>query len=72
MRLPGPIVVVTGLFLAESGKSFLIYTQLSEDRIRDERGRIHLYVWLDDFKGVQLFLAAIIRRTTEIFASGSA
>jgi hypothetical protein len=40
--------VLTGLFFAESGGRFPIYTHYSEGRIRDEKSRINLYIWIED------------------------
>jgi len=43
--------VLTGLFFAEGGSLHPIYTKYSEGRIRKEKFQIHLYIWMDDFKG---------------------
>ncbi len=40
--------VLTGHFFADSGKPFPIYTRYSEGRIRDEKSRINLYIWIED------------------------
>ena len=42
--------VTTGQFFAEDGTSHPIYIKYSEGRIKDEMFKIHLYIWLDDFK----------------------
>ncbi len=42
--------VITGNFEAEGGRRYPIYTQFSEGRIKDEKYRIHLYIWIDEFK----------------------
>lgn len=47
--------VVTGNFYAEDGSVHPIYRQFSEGRIKDEKHKIHLYVWLDDHKPDRLF-----------------
>lgn len=39
--------VLTGLFFADTGERFPIYTAYSEGRIKDEKLRVHLYVWLE-------------------------
>jgi hypothetical protein len=44
------IGVITGSALAESGESYPIYLQYSEGRIKDEKFRIHLYLWIDEYK----------------------
>lgn len=44
------ISVTTGKVLTDDGRSLDIFRKYSEGRIRDERWRIHLYIWLDDFK----------------------
>jgi len=38
--------VTTGNFFAEGGKRIPIYRWYSEGRIRDEKYRIHLYIWI--------------------------
>ena len=43
--------VVTGVFRTRSGQRDPIYRRFSEGRIRDEKKRIHLYIWKDDFRG---------------------
>jgi len=53
--------VTTGQFFAEDGTSHPIYTKYSEGRIKEEKFKIHLYIWLDDFKdngGFYLFNTA--------------
>ncbi|MEW6359801.1 MAG: hypothetical protein AB1696_25915 [Planctomycetota bacterium] len=42
--------VLTGCFFAEGGRAYPISRKFSEGRIKDEKGRIHLFIWLDDFK----------------------
>ena len=42
--------VLTGCFLAEGGCAYPISRKFSEGRIKDEKGWIHLFVWLDDSK----------------------
>lgn len=49
--------VLTGNFYADDGKAYPIYKQFSEGRIRDEKMRIHLFIWLDDFKPNQLLFS---------------
>jgi hypothetical protein len=44
------ISVLTGNFIAENDQPSPIYKQFSEGRIKDEKARIHLFLWLDDFK----------------------
>lgn len=42
------INVLTGLFFATNGSRYSIYRKFSEGRIKDEKSRIHLYIWDDD------------------------
>lgn len=48
------IGVMTGNFVAENNELHPIYKQFSEGRIKDEEARIHLFIWLDDFKPERL------------------
>lgn len=43
------IGVITGNLLLESGGAAPIYLKYSHGRIKDEKNRIHLYLWLDVF-----------------------
>jgi len=43
------LAVLTGNFYAEESVH-PIYRQFSEGRIKDEKSRIHAYIWLDDFR----------------------
>lgn len=47
--------VVTGHLLLEGNRAAPIYTWVSEGRIRDEKDRIHLYLWFDRFKANRMF-----------------
>lgn len=49
------LAVMTGNFYADDGSAHPIYWQFSEGRIKEEKRRIHLYIWLDDLKPNQLF-----------------
>ncbi len=40
--------ILTGNFYANDGTSHLTYQQFSHGRINDEKGKIHLFIWLDD------------------------
>lgn len=42
--------VTTGQFFAKGGTLHPIYTKYSEGRIKKEKFKIHLYIWLDDFE----------------------
>jgi len=44
------IGVLTGKFIAENDQTHPIYLKYSEGRIKEEKARIHLFLWLDDFK----------------------
>jgi hypothetical protein len=48
---PDLISVLTGNFYAEGGAVEPIYKQYSEGRIKEEKYRIGLYVWHDDWRG---------------------
>ena len=48
------IAVTTGNFIAKGGEILPIFRKYSEGRIREEKKRIHLYIWLDDFKANKL------------------
>lgn len=51
------IGVLTGNFIAENNQPHPIYKQFSEGRIKDEKTRIHLFLWLDDFKPERLLFS---------------
>jgi hypothetical protein len=51
------IAVLTGNFIAENDKPDPIYKQFSEGRIKDEKTRIHLFLWLDDFNPERLLFS---------------
>jgi len=51
------IGVLTGNFIAENNQMYPIYKQFSEGRIKDEKARIHLFLWLDDFKPERLLFS---------------
>lgn len=44
------IGVLSGNFITENEQPHAIYSRLSKGRINDEKGRVHLFLWLDDFK----------------------
>lgn len=44
------LAVTTGNFFAEGGGVFPIYKNYSEGRVKEDIERIHLFIWLDDFK----------------------
>lgn len=41
------IAVTTGNFIADNGNKYPIYCQFSEGRIKEEKFKIHLYIWLN-------------------------
>ncbi len=49
------IGVITGYLLTEGGGAAPVYLNYSEGRIRDEKHRIHLYLWFDSFKAKKIF-----------------
>ena len=44
------LAVLTGNFYATDGTAQPIYRQYSQGRIKDEKNRIDLFIWLDDYK----------------------
>lgn len=50
------LAVTTGNFFADSNERFPIYRWYSEGRIRDEKRRIHLYIWLTPNVGEHLLV----------------
>ena len=44
------IAIMTGNFYSNDGNSHPIYKKFSDGRIKDEKNRIHLFIWIDDFK----------------------
>lgn len=44
------VAVLTGNFYADNGTVHPIFKQFSDGRIKDEKGKIHLFIWLDDYK----------------------
>ena len=48
------LAVMTGNFFTEGGQRHPIYTQFSEGRTKDEKKRIDMFIWLDDFKPFRL------------------
>jgi hypothetical protein len=51
------IAVVTGNAMTEGSGAIPIYRLYSEGRIRDKKDRIHLFIWLDDFKPLRLLFS---------------
>ena len=51
------ISVLTGNFYAKDGTVEPIYRQFSHGRIKDEKRKIHLVIWLDDYKPDQLLFS---------------
>ena len=49
--------VLTGHFYAEDGTAHAIYRQFSEGRIKADKARIDLYLWLDDYKPERLLFS---------------
>jgi hypothetical protein len=56
------IGVTTGLLLTEGGGATPVYQIYSEGRIRDEKKRIHLYLWYDSFKANKIMFNPSDRR----------
>jgi hypothetical protein len=51
--------VLTGKFHTEKGMAYPIYKQFSDGRIRGEKDRIDLYIWLDDHKPNRLVFSQV-------------
>jgi hypothetical protein len=49
--------VLTGNFYSNDGTAHPIYRQFSDGRIKDEKEKIHLFIWLDDHKPDRWFLS---------------
>jgi len=47
--------VITGNFHGANGKNSPIYKKFSDGRIKNEKNKIHLYIWLDDHKPMRFF-----------------
>ncbi len=45
--------VLTGCFIGEGGTADYIYPQYSEGKLKEEKQRIHLYLWVDEFVGTK-------------------
>lgn len=50
------LAVLTGNFYGTEG-THPIYRQFSEGRIKDEKSRIHAYIWLDDFRPTRVLFS---------------
>lgn len=48
--VPDLYAVLTGNALTDDGGVISLFQNYSEGRIRDEKKRIHLFLWVDDFK----------------------
>lgn len=51
--------ILTGNAFANDGTTLPIYRQFSHGRIKGETGKIHLYVWLDDYKPERLLFSQV-------------
>ena len=51
------IAVIMGYALTDDGGAHAIFGQFSEGRIKQEKARIHLFIWVDDFKPKQFFFS---------------
>lgn len=49
--------ILTGNFYANDGKAHPIYLQFSHGRIKDKKGQVHLFIWLDDHKPDRLLFS---------------
>lgn len=50
------LAVLTGNFYGTEGP-YPIYRQFSEGRIKDDKSRIHAYIWLDDFRPTRVLFS---------------
>ena len=46
---------LTGNFYADDGSVHPIYARFSEGRIKEKKEKIHLYIWIDEFRPDRLF-----------------
>ncbi len=51
------LAVLTGNFYSDDGTTHPICTQFSEGRIKERKERIHLYIWIDEFKPDRLLFS---------------
>ena len=51
------LAILTGNFYSNDGTAHPIYRQFSHGRIKNEKGRIHLFIWLDDHKPDRLLFS---------------
>ncbi len=56
------LAVTTGNFFADDGKVFPIYKNFSEGRIKADVERIHLFIWLDEYKPFRFLFNTISSR----------
>ena len=49
--------ILTGNFYANDGTVHPIYRQFSHGRIKDEKGKIHLFIWINDHKPDRLLFS---------------
>ncbi len=49
--------ILTGNLYANDGTAHPIYRQFSHGRIKNEKGKIHLFIWLDDHRPDRLFFS---------------
>ena len=51
------IAIITGLALTNNRGAHAIFGRFSQGRIREEKARIHLFIWVDDFKANQFLFS---------------
>jgi len=49
--------ILTGNFYADDGTAHPIYRQFSHGRIKDEKARVHMFIWLDDHRPDRLLFS---------------
>jgi hypothetical protein len=55
------LAVLTGNFYATDGTAHPIYRQYSQGRIKDEKNRIDLFIWLDDYNRSAFYSARLTK-----------
>lgn len=51
---------LTGNFYANDGAAHPIYVRFSQGRIKDEKRKVHLFIWLDDQKPARLLFSQTV------------
>ena len=54
------LAVLTGNFYADDGSIHPIYAQFSKGQIKKKKDKIHLYIWIDEFKPDKLLFSQTV------------